>query len=265
MPIQDKDTLKTYFETGDQPTCAQFVDLIDSLQANSSASEAFSSAKSGLVEVQGTGAPYEVTARSAPGTAMRTVIAQHTTASAHTNLGRGTLGQDFYEVATTASARGHLGVGSWGSAAFEANTTASAVNLLGGIGADEATTVQVQGPVTASAEFITPDSLRYSKFAPKAFVNFTCAAAIQVSERVSSVTRAAAGRFKVTFAPALPTADYVIVATGFEDAAGSRLSPHIGQPGSMTAGSCAPTFMNGESTYADPNDAASVLVFCSGV
>ena len=31
MPVVDKTTLKSYFETGDRPTESQFIDLIDSL------------------------------------------------------------------------------------------------------------------------------------------------------------------------------------------------------------------------------------------
>lgn len=32
MPAQDRDTLKRTFESGDKPTEAQFIDLIDSFQ-----------------------------------------------------------------------------------------------------------------------------------------------------------------------------------------------------------------------------------------
>ena len=44
MTWQPKATLKTYFETGDQPTEAQFSDLIDSLQAQSNALQYIASA-----------------------------------------------------------------------------------------------------------------------------------------------------------------------------------------------------------------------------
>lgn len=100
MAVQSKTTVKTYFNTGDKPTEAQFGDLIDSYQDYSQVLTSFASAASsaaiGLVKVSA----GDVTFVSA-GVVGQRVLAAETTAAARDPLGLGTAATE--NVGTSAS------------------------------------------------------------------------------------------------------------------------------------------------------------------
>src|SRR5690349_18205125 len=70
------------------------------------------------------------------------------------------------------------------------------------------------GGPTATGVFVSPQTLKYSPSAAKAFVAFSCTGTtpiVKSSFNVSTVTRGAAGVFKVTYTSALNTGYAVVV------------------------------------------------------
>lgn len=84
MTAQSKTTIKTYFETNDKPTQAQFVNLIDSYQDANSNLLILASAGVGVVGAN--------------------ILASITSASAAQNMGAGTVGYQIFGCVTTAQA-----------------------------------------------------------------------------------------------------------------------------------------------------------------
>lgn len=269
MTLVSAGILQGVFEGGDRPTSADFKNLLDSFEHSISAA-----ATSDKVDRLGAGAVG------------KNVFAAGTTASAQNVMGAGAVGRELFGAAATASAQGHLGAGAVGIEVLQAGTTASAQSHLGGGtvgvrileaqttasaasitgGANAATTAQVANPaVTASAAYVSPDKMRYSPWGVRAYVNFTCAAEVQQSQRVSSVTREAEGRFKIKWTPALPTADYAWVAAG--GAAGNEIALIFSADTSSQPTISALNLIadSPSDILNDPNNAASVAVFCSGV
>lgn len=90
MTAQSKTTVKSYFETGDKPTQAQFVDLIDSYQDAAANLGTLSSAGLGAVGLA--------------------VLATVTTAAAQAALGGGTVGRNVFQATTSAAALSSMGL-----------------------------------------------------------------------------------------------------------------------------------------------------------
>lgn len=148
MTIVTRTNAKTYFETGDKPTQAQFGDLIDSSLFYEDTSDfgrslvsasAASSVRSllGVGTVGGiiftTNTTASVQQNIGGGVVGRTIFEAVTTASVISNLGGGTVGKTIFEAVTTASAQQNSGGGTVGRNVFEAITTASAISQLGPI------------------------------------------------------------------------------------------------------------------------------------
>jgi hypothetical protein len=125
MTISSRTVIKSYFETGDKPTQAQFTDFIDSTLFYEDTTD-FGRA---LISASAAASARSLLGSGVVGDKMFTTI---TTASAQDNLGGGTVGKRIFEAITTASAINQLGVGIVGGNLFTANTTASAQDQLGG-------------------------------------------------------------------------------------------------------------------------------------
>jgi hypothetical protein len=99
MTAQSKSVIKTYFQTGDRPTQAQFVDFIDSYQDVNSNLTALASAGTGAVGLQ--------------------LLATATTVAAQAALGSGTVGRQIFACATTAAASAIIGGGDMTKAVYD--------------------------------------------------------------------------------------------------------------------------------------------------
>lgn len=91
MTAQPKTTIKSYFQTGDRPTQAEFGDLIDSYQDANSNLTTLASASVGAVGLA--------------------VLSATTTAAAQNSLGGGTVGKQLFQAATTAAATALINAG----------------------------------------------------------------------------------------------------------------------------------------------------------
>jgi hypothetical protein len=111
MTAQSKTVIKSYFETGDRPTQAQFVDLIDSYQNVNSNLTTLASANVGTVGLQ--------------------ILGAVTSASALNHLGPSAIGASLFVTPTTAAAQQTLGGGTVGRQVFQAVTTADVTNIIG--------------------------------------------------------------------------------------------------------------------------------------
>lgn len=271
MTLVSAGVLQGAFESGDTPASADFKNLLDSFEHSISAA-----ATSDKVDRLGAGAVGKTvfaagttaSAQNVMGAAAlgRELFGTATTASAQAHLGGGAVGIKMLETGTTASAQSNLGGGAVGRLIYEASTTASAASITGG--ANAATTAQAATPaVSASAVFMSPDNMRYSPYGVRAFVTFSCAAAVLVSKRVSSVAKRGVGDFVITFAPALPTADYVVAGLPYALAAGANETGMYvdasAQPTVSAVGVRTENLATGAA--ADPNNAACIAIFCSGV
>lgn len=112
MTVQSKTTIKSYFQTGDRPTEAQFIDLIDSYQDTTTSLVSLSSATVGTVG--------------------RLLLSTATTAAAQQQIGGGTTGRNIFQAATTAAVVSQLGATSVGTQLLQSATTAAANSALGG-------------------------------------------------------------------------------------------------------------------------------------
>jgi hypothetical protein len=112
MTAQSKTVIKTYFNSGDRPSEAQFADLIDSYQDANSNLQALASAGTGAMGLQ--------------------LLATVTTAAAQAALGSGVVGRQLFATATTAAAQSAIGGGVVGRQIFECATTAAATSIVGG-------------------------------------------------------------------------------------------------------------------------------------
>jgi hypothetical protein len=123
MTISSRTVIKSYFETGDRPTQAQFTDFIDSTLFYEDTTD-FGRA---LISASAAGSARTLLGSGVVGDKMFTTI---TTASAQQNIGGGLVGRNIFEAITTASAQDQLGGGAVGKNLFEAITTASAQQKL---------------------------------------------------------------------------------------------------------------------------------------
>lgn len=124
MAIVTRTTAKSYFETGDKPTQAQFGDFIDSALFYEDTSDLGRS----IISASAAVSARTILGAGAVGGNLFIAI---TTASAQNQLGGGTIGKTLFETVTTASAQTQIGGGAVGRQVFEAVTTASAVAQLG--------------------------------------------------------------------------------------------------------------------------------------
>lgn len=136
MTAQNKTTIKSYFQTGDRPTQAQFADLIDSYQDTNTNLTTLASANLGAVGLQ--------------------VLSCVTSASAQSAIGGTTVGRAVFQATTTAAAQQALGGGTAGRQIFESITAASAASII---------SVSVTARVFSSAGttiYSKPSGLKYA-------------------------------------------------------------------------------------------------------
>lgn len=269
MAIVSASRLKGYFGETDAPTCANFADLIDSLFARGSAAGTAQAIQNFGGGAAGTQLFISETTASTQGqmgfgTVGGIVVNQGTTASAQTVFGGGIVGRTVFGAITTASAHTAIGGGVAGRTAFEAITTASARQALD---ISHATTAQAAAGVNASSLFMTPDTVRFNPFAVRAHVTFTCAGAILQSERVSSVGKPATGRYDIKWRPALPTADYTVLGMAMSQTQAGVAPVTLTVESSVkpTVSAMSINCDNRSNGIVDPNDAAFIAVFCSGI
>lgn len=108
MAIKTPTSLKSFFESGDVPTCAQFVDLIDSTYSGELIANVVSAAdagSTGLLNVASTSGATFVTT----GSAGLALVSAGTQASARTALGIGSAGDTIVVASTQASLRTAIG------------------------------------------------------------------------------------------------------------------------------------------------------------
>lgn len=266
MTLVSAGVLQSAFEAGDTPTSADFKRLLDSFVHRVSAAGTADIVK-GLgasdygVERFQAGTTASAQGHIGAGALGTDLLEVGTTASALNHLNVGTLGQDLFEVGTTASAQGHIGGGAAGIGLFEAATTASVNSQIAGV--EQASTAQAVAG-SALGVYMSPQQIRESPFAIRAYAAFTCAAAITQSKRVSGATREAAGRFKITFAPALPTSNYVVIGGAHSYVNGSILGANVNPSSPPTVSAVEFDFIHNAATLKDPNDMGFFMVACSG-
>lgn len=209
MAIVTRASAKAYFETGDKPTQAQFIDLIDGAMFN----EDFSTFGKALVSAATTAAGVLMLGA---GTVGAKVFDAATTASAQNNIGGGTVGKTLFESIVTASAQTQLGGGTVGRELFSATTTASAVSQLALAGTIPTTAAQSnQETGTSGATYVSPSVQQFHPSAAKAWAYITYSAgtpAATASYNVSSVTDTGTGSPTPNYTTALSSADYAVVA-----------------------------------------------------
>jgi flagellar hook-associated protein FlgK len=214
MPIVSKTTVKSYFETGDKPTQAEFEDFIDTsirdpLVAIASGAEG---GKVGIVEILGTAESTSL----AVGTFGRSFIQASAATTARALLSAGTVGDVLFLAETTASAQGHLGAGAVGIEVLEAITTASAQGHL-------ALTVATQAEMetaTADDRTVSPGRQHNHPGHPKVWVNFngTGTVAIRSDYNVTSITDNGTGDYTVNFTTAFADSNYATIGMGQRNA-----------------------------------------------
>jgi hypothetical protein len=123
MTIENRTTVKTYFQTGDKPSQDQFENFIDSAIFY----EDTSNFGRQLVSASSATSARNLLGVGTVGNNLFTAI---TTASAQNELGGKTVGKILFETNTTASAQTQIGGGVVGRQIFEATTTASATNII---------------------------------------------------------------------------------------------------------------------------------------
>lgn len=123
MTIENRTTVKTYFQTGDKPSQDQFENFIDSAIFY----EDTSNFGRQLVSASSATSAKNLLGVGTVGNNLFTAI---TTASAQNELGGKTVGKILFETNTTASAQTQIGGGVVGRQIFEATTTASATNII---------------------------------------------------------------------------------------------------------------------------------------
>ncbi|MCB7127940.1 MAG: hypothetical protein J3T61_00175 [Candidatus Brocadiales bacterium] len=104
MTVKSKASIKSFFETLDKPTAAQFIDFIDSYQDQDDTLDALvsviQSGTAGVLEILGTGQTSLISA-----SAGLAVLKSDQPASARGELGSGTVGDLMFLVETTAAGR----------------------------------------------------------------------------------------------------------------------------------------------------------------
>ena len=211
MTAITKTSVKAHFETGDRPTQAQFIDLVDSYQNFSSALGAVASAAVtgvGIVEML---SPQSAQISTPLGVVGRAVVSAATTATLTNLMNIGAVGATLVSAATTAAAQQRLGGGTVGRTLFETATTAAAQNIIGttvtaGAGTFGVLRIEATAAVSAVAfgndSAITPANFRTHPGAIKARVCVTVAGgtpSIQSSEGVLSLSDNGTGNFNVNF------------------------------------------------------------------
>lgn len=209
MSVQGKTTVKSYFETGDKPTQAQFGDLIDSYQDYSDILYAIVTAtqagQTGIVEIKGS-AEVSTLPTGAIG---RAVIAAANVTAAASALGFSNVGREIVYALTTAAAQQRIGGGTVGRGIFEAVTTASAQSIIGSIIA--ATTAESQAG-TSTTTFISPSTQKAAAGFAKAsaVIDGSGSATLLGGHNIANVTRNGAGDYSITFLVAMPSSNYGI-------------------------------------------------------
>lgn len=120
MAIKTPASLKSFFEQGDRPTEAQFIDLIDSTysgEIGAAIVSAASAGNTGLLQIDSASAISFL----APGSAGRAVVTAGTPASIRTVLSAASAGDGIFQIGTVGSVRSFIE-----AASTSAATTASA-------------------------------------------------------------------------------------------------------------------------------------------
>lgn len=221
MTAQTKTTIKSYFETGDRPTQAQFSDLadsyIDTLSAFGNISAIASAGGKGIPLVTSTVSGALVSA----GTVGLSILAAVTTAQAQAPLGLGSLATA-NSVSLVTQVSGNLPV-----ANLNGGINASAGTFFRGDGTFSvvisAATQADQEAATSTTVYTSPGTQKFHPGAAKAWVNFngTGTVAIRSSYNVSSITDNGTGNYTVNLTNAMSDANYCPIANYSQAATGT--------------------------------------------
>jgi hypothetical protein len=194
MAIETKVTLKSHFERGDQPTSAQFSNLIDSMIKLPVSGD---TAKNGFIEVVNTA---ESTAHVPATLGRNWLLNVETTAQGRdllaitsaSALGGGTVGLGLLAAEVTASAVSQLGVIPIAQLASATDTSIGAIEI--------ATTAEVSAR-EAGDRAITPAALNAHPMLPKVMINFngSAQASARLSYGVSAVVKDGTGTYTMTY------------------------------------------------------------------
>ena len=270
MAITSAAALEALFSEGDAPSSADFAAVFDSFVHKASAAGTALAVRSlgagavgsALFAASTTAAAQSLLNTQGSAAAVgQTVYDAATTASAQTVIGGGIVGRNHFEAATTASAQTVMGGGAAGRPIYEAITTASvqrALNLA-------ATTAQAAAGTDASSSFMTPDTERFSPFAARAYVAYTCAGAILFSKRVSAVSNPTEGKFNITWRGAMPTSNYILMQGGYTGSTDQQSIFSCDGSTGNTVSVARVMHRDDASSLHDANPRAWAVAFCSGL
>lgn len=274
MTAKTKTSVKTFFNTGDKPTEAEFVHLIDSYLDHDATIQAIASAaqggKTGLVEIVGTA---NVSGR-AMGTVGKLLIATNTTASVTSLLALGPLATISQVSAGVIGAnevtRAKLATGPAGSVlVFDSTGSASVLSgslgqVLTSQGSSKATFSSVttvsaatQSDMEAASStgvYVTPGLQHNHPGMPKAWVTFEGSAAgttgpcsVKASYNITAVSGVAAGDFLVTFTTNFSNAKYAVMGMCTDDNTGANNAVVVGlaDGGTKSVSQCRVTLRQG--------------------
>jgi hypothetical protein len=179
MTIHSRTTVKSYFETGDKPTQAEFANFIDSALFYEDTSDFGRS----LISASAAVSARTLLGINTPGTVGNILLTATTTASALNQLGGTTLGKSLFEAVTTASAQNQLAV----------PTTAAKSD---------------QEAAITGVKYTSPSTQQYHPSATKVWIRVVNAGtpANFASYNVSSLTDVGTGRVTVNFTTNFTTA-----------------------------------------------------------
>ena len=273
MTAKTKTSVKTFFETGDKPTQAEFVHLIDSYLDYDATIQAIASAaqggKTGLVEIVATA---NVSGRPM-GTVGKLVIAANTTAALTNLLGFGPLATisqvSAGVIGNNEVTRAKLASGPAGSVLVY-DSTGSASVISGSLGqvlvsqgsakpvfsSNTIVSAATQSEMEAASSlgvYVTPGVQQHHPGHPKAWVTFAGAnASVAASYGVTSVTRNSIGDYTVNLSITFSNASYAVggMATGFNASNIGILGIRSG--GTKTATACQVQTMYPTNNLYDP-------------
>lgn len=215
MAIETVASIKANFQTGDRPTQADFVNLIDTAIPEwqvAITSAVVNGGRTGVLEIE---ASASATTRATGAVGIQ-LLATGTTAAAQQALGGGTAGRTIFEAITTASVQTGIGGGAVGIQILGAPTTAAVNDILGGlVTVSAATPAEVSAAADVSADYVTPGTMVHHPAVPKVIVTFngSAQASIMSSFGVSAVTRTNPGDYTITFKNAFANANYSMSGT----------------------------------------------------
>jgi len=222
VSVQNKTTIKSYFETGDRPTEAQFADLIDSYVDTSAG------VLTAPVITGGT-----ITSANINGGNISNVIVSGSTI-ALTNLAQ--------QPANTFFANSSSGVGTPAAVALAVNQLAgrgagniAAMTIGSGITVSANNTIKVGTTVSAATQaaqeaavatnvYVSPGRQQYHPSAAKAWINLngTGTPTARASYNILSITDVASGQYTLNFINAFSSAGYAMTGSHNDGAGNSN-------------------------------------------